>query len=456
MHKTLFILLDSGTAIRNILRTDIFHVLRKQSNLRIVIFSPIVSQEFKQEFGGDNIVIKPYINCRPTFRQRIIRTFKRDLWAFQTGVRLYSMKRKRRFGYGIRITLLRLIASIIFNGNMDTLLKSMIATDIELFRQQDHEFFTKYNPDLIFCVTIYAKDPCLELVANKNGTRIISLVHSWDNPTTKGPFLFNSDRLIVWNNILRDEVIQLHNIKPDQIRISGMPQSDIYLQKDRFRSKIEFFEKWGLDANKKLLTYSTGAARLFPMDKDIIAIMLEKIEAGSLSEPCQLLIRLHPKDTIEQFEQFRNIKDVIIQHPGRLSNTNDNWDPTIDDMFGLAELMCYSDVVINIASTISLDAVAFDTPVVNVTFDGISNLPYHISARRFYDLEHYANVVATGGIRLANNGDELIEEIQRYLLDPQHDRENRKRLCQEQLWKLDGKSGERVAGFILDTLKEGC
>src|SRR5436190_20815404 len=36
--KTIFIIVDSGMAIRNILRTDVFRVLRTCGNLRIVIF----------------------------------------------------------------------------------------------------------------------------------------------------------------------------------------------------------------------------------------------------------------------------------------------------------------------------------------------------------------------------------------------------------------------------------
>ena len=39
--KRIFIILDSGTAIRNILRTDVFRRLQQEDDLELVVFSPV-------------------------------------------------------------------------------------------------------------------------------------------------------------------------------------------------------------------------------------------------------------------------------------------------------------------------------------------------------------------------------------------------------------------------------
>ena len=48
----------------------------------------------------------------------------------------------------------------------------------------------------------------------------------------------------------------------------------------------------------------------------------------------------------------------------------------------LGDTLHHADVVVNVASTISIEACIFDTPVVNINFDGPDDSPYVRSARR--------------------------------------------------------------------------
>ncbi|KAF0119082.1 MAG: hypothetical protein FD151_2075 [bacterium] len=160
------------------------------------------------------------------------------------------------------------------------------------------------------------------------------------------------------------------------------------------------------------------------------------------------MIRLHPKDKYSYYEKFEDKPCLVIQRPGRPAQTNDSWNPTREDMYGLAELMNYSDVVINVASTITIDAVAFDTPVINVAFDGYKTKPYKDSCKRYYDYDHYKNIVKTGGVKIAYSIGELIDYTNLYLKNPSIDAEGRKIIREEQCWKLDGNSGKRIAEYI--------
>ena len=173
---------------------------------------------------------------------------------------------------------------------------------------------------------------------------------------------------------------------------------------------------------------------------------------GAFQHPCQLLVRLHPKDLYDVYERFENQPDLVIQLPGRRAKTNDSWNPTAEDMYGLAELMCYSDVVVNIASTTTIDAAAFDTPIVNVAFDGYEEKAYEQSCRRYYEYEHYKRVVQTGGFRISYNIKELISHIQSYLDDPTMDAAGRARIREEQSFRMDGKAGKRIAEDLIKFL----
>src|SRR3954468_17434196 len=76
--KTLFIILDAGTAIRNILRTDVFRVLKEQPWLRTVIFSPITDAEFREEFEAQNVVVEPIQFWRPNPLVKTLRSLRKD------------------------------------------------------------------------------------------------------------------------------------------------------------------------------------------------------------------------------------------------------------------------------------------------------------------------------------------------------------------------------------------
>ena len=106
-----------------------------------------------------------------------------------------------------------------------------------------------------------------------------------------------------------------------------------------------------------------------------------------------------------------------------------------------------------VSSTITIDAACFDTPVVNVAWDGFSTVPYEKSCKRYYNFNHYKKIVETGGVTVAQNLEETLQQIQRYLDDPTLEAAGRARIRDEQCYKLDGRSGERIGNYLVELLK---
>ena len=452
-QRTIFLLLDSGTSIRNIMRTDVFSTLKDCSYLKIIVFSPVHDESARDEFASDNVIVEPAVYYRKNVLQRFFRTFRKDLWAYLSNSDIYRKRRERQKGYSFHIALLKLAAWLFYKGDLERVLAWLMDVDVRFMPLNDHHFFQKYKPDLIFCTTIYSQRPCLELIANKRGIPILTMIHSWDNLVTKGPFPFRSDRIIVWNEIMKNQLINLQKFNPDGIRISGIPQSDIYMQLDRFLPKAEFFCKHGFDPERKLITYTTGTTGMVPQDHKIIEVIYRIIQRNNTIFPCQLLVRLHPKDNLDIYKRFFKLPNIFVQTPGRQGNTPDNWNPTDRDMFVLAELMLYSDIVINVASTITIDAAAFDTPIINVGFDGDETLADNKSCKRFYQFDHYRHIVTTGGAPIIYRAEDMTKQINAYLDNPMLDTEKRELIRNSQYWKLDGQAGYRVAQYIIEELE---
>lgn len=114
--------------------------------------------------------------------------------------------------------------------------------------------------------------------------------------------------------------------------------------------------------------------------------------------------------------------------------------------------MLHSDVVATVGSTICLDAIAFDTPVVGVGFEGEQHNHYLESYKRYFDYTHLSRVVQNGGLRVATSLDEMVDAVNAYLLNPLLDAEGRRRVRERQIFRLDGQSGVRAGRAILKEL----
>jgi len=122
----------------------------------------------------------------------------------------------------------------------------------------------------------------------------------------------------------------------------------------------------------------------------------------------------------------------------------------------LAATLAHSDVVVNFASTTTIEAALFDTPVVNIGFDDESGLPLPLSIRRYYEYEHYQPVVDTGAARVVGSEAELIEAVGAYLSDPGRDRAGRRELVRRCCGFPEGGAGHRLARWVRETLDSTC
>jgi len=275
---------------------------------------------------------------------------------------------------------------------------------------------------------------------------------SWDNFTNKLIPVRQVDRLIVWNEIMREQAVTLHGYDPSAIRIAGVPQFDPHFRERTPRAG--FFARIGADPSRKLIVLTTTPKTLYTHYQHVTRVLIAAMNDGRLPGT-QLLVRVHPRDDIEAYQEFAGTPRVIVEKPFRSSvRVADGLavDVTADNQKHLGDTLCHADVVINVASTITIEACIFDTPVVNINFDGPEDSPYVKSARRYYAFTHYANVTARGSARIAMSPDEMVREVAAYLADPSRDAAGRKQVVLDQCQFTDGRSAERVVQLVLDEL----
>jgi hypothetical protein len=191
--------------------------------------------------------------------------------------------------------------------------------------------------------------------------------------------------------------------------------------------------------------------RYFTDSLAVTEMLIRANDAGKFGPDVQLVIRLHPQviagqdaDDLGAWERFRG--RVYLDMPRGATGLAADYTP--EGTAHIAQLLDASAVTINVASSISIDAAIFDTPVVNLRFDTEPGRPYLKSARRQYDTDHYLQVLRTGAVRLADSPEQLIDEVRRYLADPALERAERADLVRTLCYRADGQAGARVAEAI--------
>jgi CDP-glycerol:poly(glycerophosphate) glycerophosphotransferase len=319
--------------------------------------------------------------------------------------------------------------------------------------------FDRYRPALLVASSpglIFSEVPLLRTCVRR-GVRSMAVDPSWDNFTNKLLPVRRVNRLIVWNDLMREQAVNLHGYAPDEVRVAGAPQWDLYFQSSTPISRDAFFRRIGADPSRRLITLTTTPRELYSHHDHVLSVLIRAMNGHAWSEPAAILVRLHPRDDLDAYRPFQGVPNVIIEKPFRPTvKTGDGLaiDITADNQQHLADTLRHSDVIVNVASTIAIEAAIFDTPIVNVSFDGEAPSEWTTSARRYYRFTHYVNLTRHGAVRVADRPEELVEYIGRYLDNPSLDRDDRRRVVLEQCQFLDGRSAERVANYVVQELAD--
>ncbi len=457
-RKTIFLRIAFGTSVRDVLRTDTFRTLKAQKDIDIVVFLQDTTISIQEEIGGENVYIEKLYDFEPTKWERMVLHIHRAL--------LREKCRTIDLGNtGADTNTIDKITPLIKFFRLFLSFFAMTRIIFWLYKLNNKpslylEQFEKYKPDLVVVTRVlnFSRDyPLLRTSASLN-IPVICLVSSWDNLTSKGFFPFQLKSLVVWNDVIKSEAIDLFNFPEEKIFVSGIPRYDFFFNLKIFASKKNFCEWMGLDPNKKIILYGTGSATTgrTPIDEitpepEITAFIAEKMNEGYFGKDVQMIVRLHPQAKPDDYKNLNDIPNLVVHIPGKSSSFQDRLFSVADDQ-EFAESLKYANVVINLNSTITIDAAVFDIPVICINYDHRGARPFKYSVVRMYEFDHYTKLLKTEGFRLANSREDLLISIIESLERPELLAEGRKRILQQQCHFIDGKAGERTAKHIFQLL----
>ena len=157
----------------------------------------------------------------------------------------------------------------------------------------------------------------------------------------------------------------------ENIHVGGMPIYDGYISKKWLIPREEYFKMHGLDPEKKFVAFATTALSITP-NIHILKELAEIIESGDLSEPTQLLIRMHPnhyKNQANYRKEYEETIELAAKYPHvhvvELKETPDGMERYSGEEFPeKTSMLAHCDVLATIYSTMVVEAAIHDTPFI--------------------------------------------------------------------------------------------
>ena len=457
MKKTIFITITRGFIARNILRSGVLLCLR-EAGFRVVVFfvserGKAIPPNLKEEFSDEEVILEAV----PTSSQRGHSRFARLALYLISGASAWTYikvgnKRNRN-----RAFFWKYIELVIFwTASKPHFLKKLArwierkAFTTDLYGK----YFDTYHPDVVFATSIQTKlDIDMLKEAERRNIPTVAMPKGWDN-VTRQFYRFIPDVLVFQNERMKKEGAHAQRIKEEKIKVSGFPQFDWYRKPEVLVSREEFCKVYGLDASKKIIFFGSEGIWA-PDDAHIISILAKWVNTpGALKKDSQLFIRPHFTDVkSRRLEKFNEIKNVVVDDNITISDFfGDNWDPGVEETKRFTNLIYHSDMLITAISTLVLDAVCFDKPLIYVSFSVLRDPRSGKDlSHLIYMQDHIAWVLETGAVDLAYSEESLLENINEYLLNPSYKRKERECLLDELCYKVDGKASKRIADILIAT-----
>jgi hypothetical protein len=317
--------------------------------------------------------------------------------------------------------------------------------------------------DARMLVTTYPVAPmeaALVLAAQAAGVRTVGHLLSWDNLSTKGRFSAVPERWVAWGPVMREELAAYYGVPDAHVRTVGVPHFDAHVRVDGAERDADVVAL-GLDPARPLLLFGMSAPVFCPHEIDLVEWLAAEVRRDAFGSATQLVVRPHPQNVqgnmadrswLPRLQALKGPR-VAVDMP-RLEDSAMAWSMDPGDLGHLARLISASSVTLNSGSTLCIDALVQDRPVVMTPFDPVPGQPWWASARRIEAYPHLARLLSFGGIEVARSLDDLRRAISADLADPGRRASGRRAAREAELSACDGRAAARAAAAYAHFLHE--
>ncbi len=477
MNKTIFISADHGMAIIYFLQSDLVPLLLAAGVKIVVLTDDDTRDKIAAKFARPGLIfeglrlkqaqkyasqVQPRWQWLLAYLRRVGGSRRINTQAMDSHIWEVWAENGWKFRLGIWLPA---ALAILLLRNFSAARRALLRLQTRFSPNLYADLFEKYRPALVAASTAgWRLDRYLLREAHARGISTLAAIVGWDNSSSYNIPGAPMEYATCWSALQKAELVLGSDWPPERVHIGGIPSYDGYFRKTWQLPRADYFRLHGLDENRKLISYACSFVHFAPNFPNVEALA-RLVASGSLAEPAQLLIRLHPSHFQEKpaifaeereriFALEKQYPQVHVVRPVALGGSLGYYGG--EDMDEKASMMAHSDVLVTVYSTMLVETAVHATPMIAAVLDtpGGWNIPgkFSLSLKEIGDWPTHQRFRRAKAGRVAKDESELRAALNAYLQDPTLDSDARRQFVADEITFVDGSAGQRSAEFILKIL----
>jgi hypothetical protein len=473
--KTIFISADHGLAIVYFLQSDVVPTLLDAGQHVVLLSDDGLKDSLQARFGRLNLEIEglrqkeanDYFSNHASETQWWLNFFRRvgssnhiNTEAMDSYIHQVAVEE----GWRRRIWMPAAYLTIAALRRSRRARRKLIAMQGRYTPSLYSDLFVQYNPDLVVASTPgWRIDRYLLREASARDINTAAVVVGWDNPSSYSIPGAKVNWINCWSEIQKKELVAGSDWPAERVHIGGIPSYDGYFRGEWLVPREEYFRMHNLDPDRKLLSYAASFVSFAPNYRNVEALA-RLVASDGLSEPSQLLVRLHPNHFMDVHlyaEERKKIHrlaqelpNVHVVEPVPLGGSLGYYSG--EDMPEKTSMMAYSDVFLTVYSTMVVEAAVHERPIVSLCLDtpGGWNWPrkFSLPLSEIGEWPTHSRFRQAKAGKVVYDEAELKKAVDEYLQNPNSDLESRRAFIRQECTFTDGTAGIRTGEFLLKLL----
>lgn len=273
------------------------------------------------------------------------------------------------------------------------------------------------KPDFVFCTNQRPVVAIAPILAAQNlNIPTATFIFSWDN-LPKATMVIQTDYYFVWSEHMKKELLHYYpNIQENQVVVTGTPQFEAHLNPENGVEKASFFEQYGLDLNKKYICYSGDDITTCPDDAQYLNDVAQAVEnLNQKGHHLGIIFRRCPVDFSDRYDAvLQKFKGIIVPIHPAWEKKGEGWNtilPTKKDNQLLVSTAKYTEMVINLGSSMVFDFSIFDKPCAFINYDVQNKKRDDWSVQKIYKFVHFRSMPSHKAVVWLNDKESISEKI---------------------------------------------
>lgn len=459
-EKPSIVVLSSSLLVdRMLIYTDFLDVLKESASVRVWATSA-QNVAYRKSWLTTPATIEefPKVEAFREFPYNYLRRLNDYVWDFRKlpASRLSMMRHVRDHQQSASVRALKIPARVLAKLKLEERFEDKLHKVLSQYQRSPKSLETLQGdkPDVLLTTGPFQfEQPAIIANARRLGIRTLGLIPSWDNVSTKGRMPVRCDGYVVWSKQTESELRDYYPFtRRLPIYVTGAPQFDVFFQ-ERFRqTRRVFCDQQGLRADLPIIVYAVGSPNFLNGERYGALHLAQQLAQGELGE-VQMIVRPHPiHDNEEMVDLFRPFAPrVVVQRTAKAGTSLTARSQDERQVTEWVNTFRHADVVINLSSTVTIDAAICDRPIINLDYDPTPGAPHQELVKDInHRWTHFKPVAESGGVWLVNNQAELIEAVRAYLRAPEIHSVARRRMVDYVCGYADGQCGKRMADAVTD------